>query len=277
MLKIDAHQHFWKYTADMSSWITDDMAMLRRDFMPQDLELLLNQFHFDGCIAVQVNQTADENLFQLNNAAHNEFVKGVVGWVDLRAADLSAQLALLSQHKKLKGFRHILQGEEDRGLMLQADFSRGLSQLKEYGFTYDILIHADQLKHIPELLKRHPDQAFVLDHIAKPDIKNNDLEKWGADVKALAGFENLYCKVSGMVTEAKWRDWKQVDFVPYLDIVFDTFGTSKVMFGSDWPVCLTAAEYSEVHGIMDTYISKLTRKEQSLFWGENAIKFYNLN
>ncbi|MGY4383106.1 L-fuconolactonase [Pedobacter sp. UYP24] len=277
MRKIDAHQHFWNYTADMNSWITDDMAVLRRDFMPQDLEPLLTQFDFDGCIAVQVNQSADENLFQLNHAEQNTFVKGVVGWVDFRAADLSAQLADLSQHKKLKGFRHILQGEEDRALMLQPDFSKGIGQLKEYGFTYDILIYADQLKYIPELLERHPEQAFVLDHIAKPDIKNRELEQWAADLKALAGFENLYCKVSGMVTEAKWHNWKQADFTPYLDIVFETFGANRVMYGSDWPVCLTAAAYREVQGIMNTYISKLTINEQSLFWGGNAIKFYNLN
>ncbi|MHA4894091.1 amidohydrolase family protein [Pedobacter sp. PWIIR3] len=277
MLKIDAHQHFWKYTPDMDGWITEEMAVLKRDYMPADLAPLLNSSGFDGCVAVQADQSPDENNFLLQLAEQNDFIKGVVGWVDLRAQNLSEQLAELKKNKKLKGFRHILQGEEDRALMLQPDFSAGIAEIKKHGFTYDILIYTDQLQYLPELLKAHPEQAFVLDHIAKPNIKDNGIGEWQKGIEALKSFENLYCKVSGMVTEANWQSWKQEDFHPYLDIVFETFGAKKVMFGSDWPVCLVAAQYAEVCAILEKYMSKLSTDEQQLVWSGNAVKFYNLN
>ncbi|MES2828392.1 MAG: amidohydrolase family protein [Bacteroidota bacterium] len=277
MLKIDSHQHFWNYTSDMDSWINDEMAVLRNDFMPEDLRPLLMQSGFDGCVAVQADQSPEENNFLLKHAEDNDFIMGVVGWVDLRAEDLSEQLSELSRHKKLKGFRHILQGEEDRALMLQPDFLRGIGELKKHGFTYDVLIYPDQLQYLLGMLKANPGQPFVLDHIAKPDIKNNSIGDWKVRLEDLKGFDNLYCKVSGMVTEADWKNWKQEDFIPYLDVIFETFGADRVMFGSDWPVCLVAASYAEVNTILETYISNLSLNEQELFWGGNAVKFYNLN
>lgn len=277
MLKIDSHQHFWKYAESMSDWITADMAVLRRDFMPADLEPILKESGIDGCVAVQVNQSLEENLFQLTNALSNDFIKGVVGWVDLQSANITEQLEELSRNIKLKGFRHILQGEQDRALMLKPVFLSGIKALAKHRFTYDILIYPDQLTYIPELVSQFPDQRFVIDHIAKPDIKTGNIADWAAGIKALKGFDNLSCKVSGMVTEADWSNWKPEDFNPYLDVIFETFGTRRLMFGSDWPVCLCAGEYKDVVSLVGNYIDKLTTNEQSLFWGGNAIEFYNLN
>lgn len=276
MLKIDAHQHFWIYDAVRDSWITDDMAVLRADFMPEQLLGLLQQQRFDGCVVVQSDQSAAENLFQLKNAEDNAFVKGVVGWVDLQAKDITDQLEQLSEHKKMKGFRHILQGEKDRALMLKPEFMNGISKLNLFSYTYDILIFPDQLKYAAELVSKFPDQPFVLDHIAKPDIKNGTIEDWKKDLTALAQHENVSCKVSGMVTEADWKNWKASDFNPYLDVVFEAFGIGRLMYGSDWPVCLVAASYEQAMGLMEGYTSKLSVNEQELFWGGNAIKFYNL-
>lgn len=276
MLKIDAHQHFWIYDTLRDSWITDDMAVLRADFKPEQLLPLLQHHHFDGSVVVQSDQSAAENLFQLKNAADNDFVKGVVGWVDLQAPDVEVQLSALQEYDKLKGFRHILQGEQDRALMLRPEFSNGIGKLRQFGYTYDILIFPDQLRYAAELVSRFPDQPFVLDHMAKPDIKNGNTGDWKKDIVALAKYENVCCKVSGMVTEADWQHWKPEDFEPYLDVVFEAFGPERLMYGSDWPVCLLAAAYQGVVGIMEQYISKLSADEQSMFWGGNATKFYNL-
>jgi L-fuconolactonase len=277
MLKIDSHQHFWKYDDSMADWITDDMSVLRRDFMPADLAPILKGSGIDGCVVVQVNQRKEENVFQLANAADNDFVKGVVGWVDLQASNISDQLEELSVHQKLKGFRHILQGEKDRAFMLSTAFLNGIKALSAHDFSYDILIYPDQLKYIPELVRQFPNQRFVIDHLAKPNIKAGDISDWANDIQALKGFDNLYCKVSGMITEADWKNWKVEDFNPYLDIVYETFGSRKLMFGSDWPVCLVAGEYKAVVSLAQDYVSKLSAHEQALFWGGNAIDFYKLN
>ncbi|WP_448105271.1 amidohydrolase family protein [Pedobacter panaciterrae] len=276
MLRIDSHQHFWKYNAVRDSWITDDMAVLQDDFLPMHLQPVLQHFDFDGCVVVQADQSAAENAFQLQNAKDHSFIKGIVGWVDLRAANISEQLADLSEHPQMKGFRHILQGETDRALMLKPDFVNGISKLKDYGFTYDILVFPDQLQYAAELVAKFPDQPFVLDHIAKPDVKNKNIEDWALDIQKLAAHENVYCKISGLVTEADWKYWKKEDFTPYLDVVFEAFGTNRLMYGSDWPVSLVAAAYGQVVDLAKSYVSELSENEQGLFWGGNATKFYNL-
>jgi len=276
MLKIDAHQHFWKFDEIRDSWISAEMAVIRRDFMPADLKPLLEANGIDGCVVVQSDQTPAENEFQLQNAADHDFIKGVVGWVDLQSEDIETELTRLSAFEKLKGFRHILQGEADRALMLKPAFLNGISKLKEFGFTYDILIFPDQLKYAAELVSLFPDQLFVLDHIAKPDIKGQILEGWEEDMRDLAKFDNVYCKVSGLVTEADWANWKPEDFKPYLDVVFEAFGPERVMYGSDWPVCLLAGSYGQVKELVNQYVSKFSDEEQGLFWGGNAIRFYNL-
>ena len=273
---IDAHQHFWRFDSVRDSWIDDSMKLIQRDFLPPDLEPLLRQNGFTGCVVVQSDQSATENDFQLANADQHDFIKGVVGWVDLQAENVEERLDYYSQFKKLKGFRHVLQSDPKRDLMLQPSFKHGISLLSKYGFTYDLLIFPDQLKYATELVKQFPDQPFVLDHIAKPPIKSGDVEAWKYDITKLAGYNNVYCKISGMVTEADWQHCKQEDFKPYLDVVVNAFGVERVMFGSDWPVCLLASTYQQQLNIVQHYFSSFTQNEQNLFFGGNACGFYKL-
>jgi L-fuconolactonase len=275
-MSIDAHQHFWKYNEDRDTWITDDMAVIQRNFLPEDFRPILSENKIDGSVIVQSDQSKEENIFQLANALQHDFVKGVVGWVDLQAENLSEHLEYYKEFKKLKGFRHVLQGERQRDFMLRPKFKRGIGKLREFGYTYDILIFPDQLEYTIEFVKAFPDQPFVLDHIAKPYIKDKKIENWKKDIGALASFENVYCKVSGMVTEAHWKDWNKQDFLPYLDVVSESFGATRLMYGSDWPVCLVAASYQEVLELAREYFSKFSLHEQELIFGENAIRFYNL-
>lgn len=276
MLKIDAHQHFWQFDPVRDGWITEDMHPIRRDFLPHDLAPILRQNGFDGCVTVQSDSSEAENEFQLHHAAENTFIKGVVGWVDLQAGDLERRLTYYSRFPKMKGFRHVLQGEADRALMLQPAFLRGISKLAAYGFTYDILIYPDQLQYVPALATSFPQQRFVIDHLAKPHIKKGDIAGWRGDVTQVATYENVYCKISGMVTEADWQHWKKEDFRPCLDAVVEGFGIHRILFGSDWPVCLVAGGYERMLEIVQDYFSPFSRHEQDLFFGGNAVKFYNL-
>ena len=212
MKKIDSHQHFWKYDPVKDAWINDDMKVIQRDFMPEDLEPLLHENGIDGCIAVQADQSEAETHFLLELAQNNDFVKGVVGWVDLRIPDLKSRLDYFSQFKKLKGFRHIVQAEPEDDFLLKDDFCNGIAQLEQYNFTYDILILPKHLPYAVELVKRFPNQKFVIDHLAKPNFKQNDFSDWKKGIIVLAKCENVYCKVSGLVTEADWNNWSETDF-----------------------------------------------------------------
>ncbi|WP_183572365.1 amidohydrolase family protein [Mucilaginibacter sp. X5P1] len=276
MLRIDSHQHFWKYDPVEYDWIDDSMAVIRKDFLPGDLEPVLKSNGFDGCIIVQSHQSEQENDFQLANADNYNFIKGVVGWVDLQSANIGERLTYYNQFEKMKGFRHVLQGEPQRDMMLQSAFLHGISLLKKYNYTYDILIFPDQLKYTAKFVAQFPDQPFVIDHIAKPNIKQAEIADWEKDIKAVAQFENVFCKVSGMVTEADWQNWKPADFNPYLDVIADNFGTDRLMFGSDWPVCKIAAEYEQVAGIIAAYFSAFSKIEQENIFGGNAARFYNI-
>ncbi|MEP6675699.1 MAG: amidohydrolase family protein [Ferruginibacter sp.] len=275
-MKIDSHQHFWKYDPVRYDWINEEMKTIRRDWMPEDLWPTLQENKIDGCITVQSEQTESENDFQLNNAASNQFIKAVVGWVDLQANNVEERLLHYSQFKKMKGFRHVLQGEPQRDLMLQPAFMNGISKLKRFNFTYDILIFPDQLKYIPEFVSAFPDQKFVIDHIAKPNIKEKQIDAWKKDIEIVAAYENVYCKISGMVTEADWQQWQDEDFFPYLDIIVNAFGMKRIMFGSDWPVCLVAGNYKKVKDITEKYFSSFSNEEQDMFFCKNAVGFYNL-
>ncbi|WP_428329609.1 amidohydrolase family protein [Mucilaginibacter sp.] len=277
MLKIDAHQHFWKYDAVRDSWIDESMYTIRRDFMPRDVSPLLTKYQVAGCVAIQADQSETETDFLLSLAADNDFIKGVVGWVDLRSPNITERLEHYSTFEKIKGFRHILQGEPDRALMLNPAFMKGITALKNYDFTYDILIIPDQLGFTNQFIKTFPSQRFVIDHIAKPDIKHKNMDKWGNAIKAVAKHENVSCKISGMITEADWKDWTMADIEPYLDIVFEAFGSKRVMFGSDWPVCNLAGGYDQMMLVVKNYASKLSANEQARFWGLNATEFYKLN
>jgi L-fuconolactonase len=276
MKKIDSHQHFWHYHPVRDAWITKEMAAIKKDFLPADLLPVLRQNGFDGCVAVQADQSEEETDFLMSLAEKNEFIKAVVGWVDLRAENLEEKLLHYSSQNKVKGFRHVLQGEAQRDFMLREDFLSGLSLLHKYNFTYDILIHQDQMPFVPQLVQRFPTQRFVLDHLGKPPIKKGEIAQWKRDAQALAAHKNVWCKVSGMVTEADWLNWKKDDFTPYLDVVTDAFGMDRLMFGSDWPVCLVAASYKEMLSIVSDYFSRFSIPEQEQFFGGNAIQFYQL-
>jgi L-fuconolactonase len=273
---IDSHQHFWKYNPQQHDWITEDMKVIQRDFLPSDLLPILQAHNIDGCVSVQADQTEEETDFLLELANENEVIKGVVGWVDLRADDVYERLEHYSQFKKLKGFRHVVQGESDSEFMLRPKFKNGIIELGMYDFTYDILIYHHQLEQAIPFVKQHPEQKFVLDHIGKPDIKSGEFFEWQTNIKKLALHQNVYCKVSGMVTENEWKDWKISDFKVYLDSVVKAFGTERLMYGSDFPVCTLAATYGEQLNIVKEYFSAFTSLEKKKIMGDNAIKFYNL-
>lgn len=276
MQKIDSHQHFWKFNPQRDAWITEEMAAIRRDFGPEDLRPIYDAHDVEGSVAVQADQSPAENEFLLDLAERYDWIKGVVGWVDLEADNLVEQLERLSTRKKLKGLRHILQGEKQRDYMLRPAFLRGIGHLEKFDLSYDILIYPDQLKFAAEFTGRFPRQRFVLDHIAKPYIRDGKLDPWREDIQRLAAHENVWCKVSGMVTEANWASWKKDDFTSYLDTVMSTFGPDRLMFGSDWPVCLVAATYGEMIEIVGDYFSALSEEEQEKIFRSNAIAFYKL-
>ena len=275
MNRIDAHQHFWKYDPVNHSWIDDEMAAIRQDFYPADLKPLLEANEIDGCIAVQADQTEAETDFLLQLAKENDFIKGIVGWVDLRSENINEKLAHYAQFHLIKGFRHVLQGEQPE-FMLHPDFKRGIAALKEFNFTYDLLLFPQHLKAALELVKEFPEQRFVIDHIAKPAIKEGLIYDWERDIRAIAELPNVYCKISGMVTEADYQHWTTADMIPYLDVIVGAFGTARVMFGSDWPVCLVAASYEQMIAVVKNYFSRFTAAEQAAFFGGNAIEFYQL-
>lgn len=275
-IQIDSHQHFWKFDPVRDAWITDSMKVIQRDFLPSDLEPILQASGIDGCIAVQADQSGAETRFLLNLASGNNFIKGVVGWMDLRSPELEKQLAPFQSDKKLKGFRHIVQAEPDDKFLLNAHFLTGIETIGRHGYTYDILVFPKQLPAVLEFVQRFPNQKFVIDHLAKPDIKNGTLEPWKSFIQKIGQCTNVYCKVSGMVTEANWGNWQYEQFLPYLDTVFEAFGPSRIMYGSDWPVCLLAAPYANQLVIVKKYIATLTATEQQWVMGKTAIEFYSL-
>lgn len=275
-MRIDAHQHFWKFDPVRDSWINDGMNMIRRDFLPEDLEPILEQNRMDGCVAIQADQSQDETHFLLGLAREYHFIKGVVGWVDLRAKNIEERLDYFSSHDKLKGFRHIIQAEPEKDFILRLDFCRGISKLSKFDFTYDILVLPEHLPYVLRFVRQFPDQLFVIDHLAKPAIRKGEIDEWRIDLKKLAAFQNVYCKLSGMVTEGDLEYWKPEDFKPYIDAVIESFGIDRVMFGSDWPVCLLGASYGQCCLIIEQNTLHLTQEEKEKLWGQNAAKFYKL-
>ena len=277
-MKIDAHQHFWKYSATEFGWIDDNMSVLKKDFLPEDLQPFLQRQGLEASIAVQARQSPEETRWLLELARQHGFIAGVVGWVDLRSYNLEEQLRSLSQNPKLVGLRHVLQDEADDRFMLREDFLRGIDTLKSFNLAYDILIFSRHLPVTCEFVESFPEQRFVVDHIAKPDIKGGRIKEWQQGIQRLAAFPNVCCKVSGMVTEADRMKWQYEDFVPFLDIVFAAFGTKRIMFGSDWPVCTVAAGYDKVAALFARYIDSLALDagQVQALWGGNAENFYRL-
>ena len=273
---IDAHQHFWIYDPVRDSWIDESMQILKRNFLPEDLTSIIKENSIDGTIAVQADQSENETNFLLGLAEKNTWISGVVGWVGLMAQDIEEKLEHFSSYKKLKGFRHIVQAEPDENFMLNEKFRNGIGQLKNYNFTYDILIYPHQLPTAIMLTEKHPDQKFVLDHIAKPSIKKKEIEPWASGIKELAKNPNVFCKISGIITEADHRNWESKEIYPYLDIVFNAFGYDRLLFGSDWPVCLLAGLYNQVINLIDEYMKNASDENKEKIFGKNAVSFYNI-
>ncbi len=277
MERIDSHQHFWNYNPQAHVWMNEHMDVLKKDYGPEDLALLLQACKLDGCIAVQASQTEEENAFLLRLANESSIIKGIVGWVDLQSANLAERLSYYKQFPLIKGFRHVIHDEPEADFMLRPTFISGVKQLKDFGYTYDILIFHSHLPYTIKFLEQLPEQAFVIDHIAKPEIRNGQLNNWIKGLKDVAAFQNVHCKISGMVTEARWKQWKKDDFKKYLDAAVEAFGVNRILYGSDWPVCTLSASYEEQYGIVADYFSGFSKYEQDGFFGLNAVRFYGLH
>jgi L-fuconolactonase len=275
-MRIDAHQHFWVYDPREHGWIGDSMTSIRHDFLPVDLKPELERSGFDGSVAVQVRQTLEETRWLLELAASSSYIRGVVGWVDLRSAQVRTQLESFAENPKLVGIRHIVQSEPDDQFLLRPDFLRGISVLGEFDLAYDLLIYPKHLPVAAEFVRHFPSQRFVLDHMAKPPIKSGEIQSWARDIRDLALLPNIFCKLSGLVTEADWQRWTPEHLLPYLDAVFECFGPERLMIGSDWPVCTVASSYSQAVDIVKNYVSNFPVEVREAVLGGNAARFWKL-
>jgi L-fuconolactonase len=276
-MHIDAHQHFWHYNPKEHTWMTEQMQLLKKDFLPDQLQPLLEQIGFGGCIAVQARQTIKETDWLLQLANQYDFIKGVVGWVDLRSPTIYKELSSYIHQNKLVGVRHVVHDEPDDNFMLLPSFQNGIAALKEFNLTYDLLLFPKHLNVAIKLVEKFPQQPFVLDHIAKPFISKKELSPWKEQLIELAKFSNVYCKLSGMVTETIWNNWTSYDFKPYLDIVMEAFGYNRVMIGSDWPVCTLSGSYHSTMNIVIDYAKQFSTEIKDAILGGNCINFYNIN
>ena len=275
-MKIDSHHHFWKYDPIEYSWMNEDMGVLKRDYGPNELKKEIDEAGIDGVVSVQANQTLAETDALLDYAAKEDFIKGVVGWFPLAEENAAEVIAPYVDNRLLKGVRHVVQDEPDDRFILGEDFNRGVSRLEEFGLVYDILIYERQLAPSIEFVDRHPNLVFVLDHVAKPRIRDNAMKPWADLMRQMAERPNVYCKLSGMATEADWENWTEEQLVRYVEVAFETFGSQRLMFGSDWPVALLAVEYQRWVAIVDDFISTLSADEQAAIWGETAARAYKL-
>ena len=275
-MRIDSHQHFWRYTRDEYGWIDDSMAALRRDFLPADARREMDGAAIDACVAVQARQTLEETRWLLELAEANPFVAGVIGWIDLQAEDAAEQLARFRGQPKLVGVRHIVQSEPDDRFMLRPAFCRGISLLEDRDLTYDILIYPRHLQAAADLVARFPRQRFVLDHLAKPDIRSGERSEWEKGIRALAKFPLVFCKLSGLVTEADWTRWTPGEIRSYLDVAFECFGAHRLLAGSDWPVCTVAADYRRTVALLDDYLEGMPPATRDAVMGGNAARLWRL-
>ncbi|TXH20487.1 MAG: amidohydrolase [Chitinophagaceae bacterium] len=272
---IDSHVHFWKYDKVRDAWITKDMQILREDYLPHTLSSTLKRNGVEGCVAVQADQSELETLFLYELSQTYPIIKGVVGWIDLLGDEVQNRLAYFAQYPVVKGFRHIVQAESD-GFLLNQKFINNVALLHPFGFTYDILVMPHQLKDVISFVDKLPEQKMVIDHLAKPYVKKKEIEAWKKDIQIIAQNPNIYCKLSGLFTEAHWKEWHAADFYPYLDVVFEAFGTDRLMFGSDWPVMLLSGMYVQWKSLLEKYMEQLEEEERIKVMGTNAIQFYNL-
>lgn len=272
---IDSHVHFWKFDPVRDAWITKDMSVIQKDFLPEDFSLYLNENSIDSCIAVQADQSDEETAFLVNLAKQNPFIKGVVGWIDLTSDKLEQLLQKYQYEKLIKGFRHIAEGEEI-GFLLQKNVLTGINALHQYGYTFDILLRQDQLLDAVKLSEKLPNQPFILDHCGKPDLKTNNLKNWKSNISELAKNHNIYCKISGLLTQGNWDNIDEKAIFEILDFIFSQFGIKRLVFGSDWPVMLLGGNYSLWLELISKYLIQFSKEEQQLFFSGNAMKFYKL-
>lgn len=275
-MRIDSHQHFWIFNASRDAWITDEMAAIRQNFLPTDLASVLKSNGIDGTIAVQASQTHEETQFLVDLSSMYAMIKGIVGWVDLQSAEIDQHLQHFGQYPIIKGFRHVIEAEEDPDFLTRPAFLKGIRALTKYNYTYDLLIRPRHYSSTLACVAENPTQRFVLDHMAKPSIREKAFDEWAAFIEKLAVFPNVFCKVSGLVTEADWANWKVDDFKRYIQHVIACFGKERIMFGTDWPVCLVAATYEDVMTIAKSALIGFNDEEQRAFWGGNAARFYNI-
>jgi L-fuconolactonase len=275
-MRIDAHQHFWNYDPIRHDWIDDSMKVIRKNFLPTDLSIEMKKNGIDGSVAVQVDETEEENYFLLKLNEENEFIKGIVGWMDLKSPTAEEQMQHWKQYQKIKGFRCIMQGKPDKLYLKNDLFISQIKKLASYEFTYDLLVYHDQLPSLIRFVEKLPDNRMILDHLGKPNIKNREIKTWRENIKILAQHPGIFCKLSGLVTEANHNNWSYDDLMPYLEIASEAFGIDRICFGSDWPVCLVAGSYSEVVGVIEKISSQLNEQEKDKIFGSNTMKFYNL-
>jgi L-fuconolactonase len=275
-MRIDAHQHFWRYTPAEYGWIDESMSTLRRDFLPDEAKREMERAGIDACVAVQARQTLEETRWLLELADANPFIAGVVGWVDLQSDDVAAQLGQFARHPKLVGVRHIVQSEPDDRFLLRPAFCRGVSILADLDLTYDILIYPKHLPAAIDFVSRFRTQRFVLDHLAKPEIRAGKIRRWATYLRQLAQAPNVFCKISGLVTEADWSGWTSDQIRPYLDVAFECFGVHRLMAGSDWPVCTVAAGYDRTMSLVESYLQSRPASERDAVMGANAARFWRL-
>ena len=277
MMRLDAHQHFWHYDPTAYGWISGEMQVLKRDFLPPDLRPLLAATGFDGCVAVQARQSLNETEWLLELATQYPMIKAVVGWVDLCSDQLREQLKTFCRHRLFAGVRHVVHDEPDDRFMLREDFRRGISQLQAFGLTYDLLLQPRHLRAAAELVEQFPNQPFVVDHLAKPDIAGQTFSPWRQDLEGLAKLPNVSCKLSGMVTEGRWNQWTASDFALYLEVALCAFGWNRLMIGSDWPVCTLAGPYDRVMRLVMDFANKLSLEAQHAILGGNCARFYGIS
>jgi len=270
---IDTHVHFWNFDPVRDNWITDEMQVIRNDFSPKNLLRIYNDLQITGCIAVQASQTEEENNFLLSLAEQNDIIKGIVGWVDLRSPNLEERLTYWKSFDKIKGWRHVLQAENS-DFILSKDLVNGIKKLKDFNYTYDLLVYHNQLPELIQMVDQIPDQPFVLDHCGKPDVKKQDLKDWSKNIETLAQNPLVHCKISGLFAEADWKNWKEKELFNCFDVIFEHFGTERIMYGSDWPVMLISRPYADWFNLVQKYTSKFSAAENQLIFEENARRFY---
>ncbi len=275
-MRIDSHQHFWKYTVETHGWINDEMSAIRKDFFPADFIPNLSDHQLQGTIAVQADQSEQETDFLLTLAEQNDFIKGVVGWMDLKDPNAELKMVSYANRNKLVGFRSIMQGAKDEDFFLNDYFIQHVNKLSAFNWTYDLLVYHYQMSSLIEFLGKIKDTRLILDHIGKPDIKNGEIKKWKESINILANHPGIYCKLSGMITEADYQQWTYEQLKPYMDIVFEAFGADRICYGSDWPVCLVAGSYTQTIGVVERYLESADVETKKKIFGLNAVNFYKL-